>query len=43
MKKVVFAAVAASLIPLAAVPSAPAFADPPDWAFEIEPDRQSSA
>jgi hypothetical protein len=32
MKKVVFAAVAASLIPLAAVPSAPTFADPPDWA-----------
>jgi len=32
MKKVVLAAVAASLIPLAGVSSAPAFADPPHWA-----------
>ena len=32
MKKVVFAAVAASLIPLAGVWSAPALADPPHWA-----------
>lgn len=32
MKKVVFAAVAASLIPLAGVASAPALADPPEWA-----------